>query len=318
MDRDGSSPQLLQLPTQKHQQPSLVALLEQLIADVTTSICASSISDVGTAADTAVDNDVDDVDAVDDTRGDQTNDDAILTNSARRRQQRLAVVEALLRKDYLPVQQRTTIDELVEEFDTTLQEDVHEMITEQDGDNYQGLDSNREAYDEVETILRIFPDLINKRKETKWDEISGEWIDVDNDDEGDYPIQCLTIMRGMQDDIGWEMSNLMATPFVHLFSQLAIEFHSFDADKRGGLMVKDKDDDNIIYNLAHSHYTDRLKTEDAHSMDEIRTNEFVRLREKGLMSINDITGNNLLTLMCKHDIFPEKSARFLIEWCPAC
>ena len=327
MDRDGSSSQLLQLPTQKHRRPSLVTLLEQLIADVTTSSCANNDNDDDVNNDNDNnsddddnddDNDDNEVDVDGDTGSDQADDDAILTNYTRRRQQRLAVIEALLRKDYLPVQQHTTIDDLVEDFDTKLQEDVHEMITDQDGDNYSGLNSNYNTHDEVETILRIFPDLIKKRKKTKWDFISDVWVDVDNDDEGDYPIQCLTIRRVMQDDQGLEVFNLMATPFVHLFAQLAIEFHSFDADERGGLMVKDKDGRNSIYNLAHFQYSYKLETEDYYCMDKIRTNEYNRLREIGLMCIDDITGNNLLPLICCHRIFPGKSARFLIEWCPAC
>ena len=323
MDRDGSSSQLLQLPTQKHRRPSLVTLLEQLIADVTTSSCANNDNDDDVNNDDDNDGDdddasVDDVDDGDDTRSDQDDDDAILTNNTRRQQQRLAVIETILRKDYLPIQQRTTIDELVEDFDTKLQKDVHEMITDQDGANYQGLDSNYNTDDEVETILRIFPDLINKRKETKFDIFDNVWDEIDDDDDedgGNYPIQCLTIMR---DENGIAISNLMATPFVHLFAQLAIEFHSFDADTRGGLMIQDKSGNNSIHNLAHSNYPFTVSNEDNHNMDIIRTTEFCRLRRMGLMFDHDITGINLLLLICQHHIFPENSARFLIEWCPVC
>ena len=295
-------------------QPSLVALLEQLMADVTTN----SISN---------DSDVGDVTSVD------SNDEAWnlqKRQQQQRRERRLAVVASLLRKDQLPARQRNKIEELVDDFDTKFSRDVHEMITDQHHDpaEYQGLDSNRDTHAEVETVLRLCPNAIKQTRPTVFnedfdedEEDSFEWVKAGDDDKY-YPIQCLTWVQGLhtRDGDGYRAFNLKAIPFVHLFARLAIEFNSFDEDKRGGLMFADPDWGwkNILHLLSDEfQLTAEFDIEENGYMDKIRTTEYNRLRHMGLMVKDDIVENDLLSELCHyHDVFPEESAACIIEWCP--
>ena len=98
----------------------------------------------------------------------------------------------MLRQKQLPVQQRTEVDVLVEQFQRRVSNDIHKMIVDQrdNDEGYQGLDIRRDTHAEVETALRIYPDVITRQKDTRWNINNEELIDVDD---GDYPIQCLTI-----------------------------------------------------------------------------------------------------------------------------
>ena len=304
MDRVG--PPLL-LPPLPQRQLSLVALLEQLIVDVTNSSSGNSCSGSSSSSSSIVAADPaaagDGIEKDDTSVDHDDDDDGHLKNKKQQqqRQRRLVVIECLLRKEHVPIRQRNLIEELVEEFDNKMNKDVHAMITELDiwdDDTYNGLDSNRDTHDEVETVLRILPDVIGKRTED------------DEYDDGDYPIQCLAC----------NFFNLNTIPFVHLFARLAIEFNSFNEDARGGLLPGDDAYDlNVFENLTCS---SRINTtEGQRRADEIRTTEFIRLRRMGLMVVDDIRQYGLIERLIVQKYFPEcyeHSARFLIEWCPDC
>ena len=51
-----------------------------------------------------------------------------------------------------------------------------------------------------------------------------------DEDDGEYPIQCLPHAFSMED--GTYICNEKAVPFIHLFAQLAIEFNLFDDKHR--------------------------------------------------------------------------------------
>ena len=69
--------------------------------------------------------------------------------------------------DACPSRTRNNIDDLVAEVLEKAENDAHAMICDQNLENYQGLDINRDTIKEVETIVRFFPNLLLKRKETK-------------------------------------------------------------------------------------------------------------------------------------------------------
>lgn len=134
--------------------------------------------------------------------------DADADNAAvriRQQKRRDKLNSVLERNNHFPSRQRLKIDELVEEFLDHLENDIHDMICDQEYENYQGLDSERDTEAEVETALRFFPDLLTRKKELVWGLNEG-WIDAD-DDEGDYPVQCLLPMR---DSHGYYECNVKA------------------------------------------------------------------------------------------------------------
>jgi len=66
---------------------------------------------------------------------------------------------------------------MAEECIQKLEDDINEMICDQDFDNYQGLDKNRDTEAEIETALRIFSNVVSRRKEIIWDEEGEEeWL----------------------------------------------------------------------------------------------------------------------------------------------
>ena len=62
-------------------------------------------------------------------------------------------------QDEFPACQQTKIDELLDEFLTNLEDDVHDMLCDYSVRNHLGLDSNRDKEAEVETAIRFFPEV---------------------------------------------------------------------------------------------------------------------------------------------------------------
>ena len=229
--------------------------------------------------------------------------------SARKRH-RLTVIESLLRQEQLPLQQRTKVDVLVEQFQRHVSNDIHKMIVDQRDDNegYQGLDIRRDTHAEVETALRIYPDVITRQKDTRWNSDDEEWIDVDD---GDYPIQCLTIQYYEND---CNSLNTKAIPFIHLFAKLATEFNSFSEEERGGLLFTDQDGDDVFNNLACG-----CRVSYHRRADDVISTEWIQLRQLGLMKKDDIMEYKLLFYTChQYGHILENCVRFLVEWDPGC
>mmetsp|Transcript_63171 Transcript_63171/g.70748 ORF Transcript_63171/g.70748 Transcript_63171/m.70748 type:complete len:110 (+) Transcript_63171:19-348(+) len=61
------------------------------------------------------------------------------------------------RKKELPLRTRNTLNGLVKELLSRTKDEIHEMLCDQNEENYQGLDSDRDTEAEVETALRFFP-----------------------------------------------------------------------------------------------------------------------------------------------------------------
>eukprot|EP00751_Fragilariopsis_kerguelensis_P013342 CAMPEP_0170760910 /NCGR_PEP_ID=MMETSP0733-20121128/1846_1 /TAXON_ID=186038 /ORGANISM="Fragilariopsis kerguelensis, Strain L26-C5" /LENGTH=140 /DNA_ID=CAMNT_0011100771 /DNA_START=35 /DNA_END=457 /DNA_ORIENTATION=- len=76
----------------------------------------------------------------------------------------------LKRKKELPLRTRNTLNGLVKELLSRTKDEIHEMLCDQNEENYQGLDSDRDTEAEVETALRFFPEVISLRTENSGNE----------------------------------------------------------------------------------------------------------------------------------------------------
>ena len=110
-----------------------------------------------------------------------------------------------------------------------------------------------------------------------------------------YPIQCLTEMynpRGLL-----VCQNVKAVSFVHLFARLAIEFGTFDEQERGGLLIRDSINRNVLHRLVHT----SLRRGQGHILraDNLFHTEMVKLKRAGLFLKKDIMDFGLLSYMCQ-------------------
>jgi hypothetical protein len=231
---------------------------------------------------------------------------AAAATAAAARRRRLQLISVLEGFDGIPFQTRNKTDELVEEFLGNLEEDVHDMLCDNNvnSDNYRGLDSDRDTEAEVETIIRVFPDVLTRR--------GGIYLL--------YPIQCLAFILS---DLQECMCNLKAVSFIPLVAMLAIEFGWFQEQDRGGLLCQDEVDDgngfNVLQNLLRSDETTELHNQEHHeAVDDKYFQVLIQLRQMDLLKKEDIQSYNLLHSLyfrC-HYFFTEMRFRFLVEWDP--
>ena len=211
-----------------------------------------------------------------------------------RRRRRRTLHSVLDRQEEFPSRQRNKIDTLIEEFLTNLGNDIHDMLCDPNhGDDYQGLDSNRDTEAEVETAIRFFPEVLSRR--------GGEY--------DSYPIQCLPLMYDINLSL---VCNVKAVSFVHVISQLAIEFGSFQQNDRGGLLVDNGDSLNSLVSSSHSSYGEGHNR----TVDNVFVAEMIRLRQMGLLMREDIQEYELVSQLCAQNYFAENRFRFLVEWNP--
>ena len=105
--------------------------------------------------DNNIDNEVDE---------DQLEADAAVTAAEAAEQRHLQIMSVLQQKKKLPLETRNEIDELIEEFLNTVQSKIHGMICCNKLENYCGLDSDRDTEQEVETAIRLFPEVLTTKK----------------------------------------------------------------------------------------------------------------------------------------------------------
>ena len=248
------------------------------------------------------------------------------------------LISILCEKDEFPAQQRNgTIADLARTFLHNFKSDVYDMITNEEVletnedilGNHRGLDSTRDTEAEVEKVLRIFPDLLSKRKTTKYgllniyelmeDEEEEEefgWVETEDDD-GKYPIQCLASTFSNEDDKF--ICDEKAVPFVHLFAQLAIEFNSFDDEHRGGLLIEDYNEENVLqHHLTENKHSVFASSQDRQRVDRIFLTQLIRLRQSDLLTKQDVRTYKLID-MCvgyRYESFPDSRFQFLTEWNP--
>jgi len=153
----------------------------------------------------------------------------------------------------------------------------------------------------VKAILRIFPDVLSKRKETVWvldeDAVGGQ-----NGRERYFPIHCILWGVG---DVGYQC-NLKAAPFIVVLVQLAIQFGSFEENERGGLLYK---------------YNNSNKTLLQHLVDHsfsVYSEQLIQLKQMNLFKKEDVRGQALLFNQRNYagKKFNKNRFRWFVEWDP--
>ena len=211
------------------------------------------------------------------------------------------LILVLEQKETCPLQTRNKTDELVVEFLEELGKDVHEMLCDNNslgGDvDYCGLDSERDTEEEVEAIVRIFPEVLQTK---------GGIYDF-------YPIQCFAFSH---DEYGDWQCNEKSVSFLPTLARLAIEFGVFEEDRRGGLLCKDHHEHNVLQLLMKSSIEPHNQ-EHHESIDTKYLHILIQLRKLGLLKKEDIQRYGLLCDLCSREVFAEKRFRFLVEWDPS-
>jgi hypothetical protein len=228
----------------------------------------------------------------------------------------LQLIMVLKRKKEYPKRTRKKIKQLVDNFLNEIEFDVHAMFCDNNGDahEYRGLDSSRDTKDEVEAIVRSFPEVLSRRKEFIWDGEDECWVENENDRDRDYPIHYLTLLEN-------GLCNLKAISFVPLVVRLSIEFGWLDEDVRGGLLIENGRGNNILQLLTHNDNLEQLLALNGHHelIDNKNLLVMKQLRQMGYLKKEDIQNYGLLNILCiksYHNIFAEKRFKFLAEWDP--
>ena len=88
--------------------------------------------------------------------------------AAATKQRHLKIDSVLEKKGKFPLRNRKKIDGLIQEFLEKLGDDIHDMLFDNqypDYDTYDGLDSDRDTEEELETAIRFFPEVLSRRKD---------------------------------------------------------------------------------------------------------------------------------------------------------
>jgi hypothetical protein len=183
------------------------------------------------------------------------------------------------------------------------------------GEHYRGLDSGRDTEEEVETAIRLFPDVLSRRKEIVCEDDGDEFVG------NFYPIQLLAFVRYEDGTSLHYWPNVKAVSFIPLLARVAIELGLlFDGkEERGGLLWHEEDGINNVLNyLMFTDHAEPHNREHHEHIDDVYLQVLIKLRKMDLLKKEDILMYNLLcTLCCNNDYFAEKRFRFLVEWDPS-
>jgi hypothetical protein len=178
---------------------------------------------------------------------------------------------------------------LIKEFLEILGDDIHDMICDNGvDDDHRGLDSDRDSEDEVETAIRLFPEVLSRR--------GGIF--------NECPVQYISFLRH-EDSI--RRCNVKAASFIPPLARLTVELCLFEEEKRTGLLCKDDvSGRNVFQNLMCIGHTERFHDKCLEVL--------IKLRQMGLLKKEDIQEYCVLnTLCCQFYYCLEKRFRFLVE-----
>ena len=280
-----------------------------------------------------VDFEVDDVLDADDDDNDDTDAIAAERRIEQHVKNRTLLHSILNEEEDFPLRQRTKISDLVQEFVTKLGNDINAMMLDQDYNDYHGLDSDRDTQQELETALRLYPEIIAGRHNT----LNNSRYDI-------LPIQCITHMYGND---GKYVVNVKALPFLPLLVRLAIEFGSYDTDShhhhhpptappsttttlatRGGLLIPNQYEGNVLQRLVkNSHPSYGNVNQHNQVVDATCLDQLVLLQRSGWITQDNILEHTLVLKLCgetggrgggeeEAGYFSPQRFRFLVDWNP--
>jgi hypothetical protein len=208
-----------------------------------------------------------------------------------------------LQKDGLvPLRTRNKINELASEFLAKLRDDAHDMLCGNfiDADNCGGLDSDCDTKEEVENIIRFFPEVLTTPR---------------NDDEENnlYPIMLLAYADG---SFGINLKSVSSIPLV---AGLAVEYGLFEEELKGGLLCINSEGENVLDDLMRSDTVGGGENRgEQHEIfvDDAYLDVIIELRQMGLLKKEDIQSYDLLMKLCVQSVFLRKRSQFLVEWDP--
>ena len=219
------------------------------------------------------------------------------------KEERMELISVVLeKKKKVPKRTRNKIDKLVEQFLQDLGDDIHEMLCcNNDDHDYCGLDSSRDTVAEVETAIRLFPDVLSRHSQRNF---------YDNDDPVErvvyylHPIQCLSsnLLR----------ISLMTCSFIPVLARPAIEFGTFERHLRGGLLNQNFKWVTVLEDLVYGMgggSQEHKKLADNTCLELMK-----ELKESGLLVKEDILRYELLRKSFVQDYSHFAKFRFLVEW----
>ncbi|OEU12801.1 hypothetical protein FRACYDRAFT_244076 [Fragilariopsis cylindrus CCMP1102] len=228
--------------------------------------------------------------------------------AAATKQRHLKIDSVLEKKGKFPLRNRKKIDGLIQEFLEKLGDDIHGMLFDNqypDYDTYDGLDSDRDTEEELETAIRFFPEVLSRRKDVSPPSNPRHRL-------LHYPIQDLAISRD-EDNSDWQC-NVKSVSFVPIVARLAIEFGLFEEDERGGLLIVNEKSNNVLhYLMAADPIDDPIGPE---AVDDKYLQVLIKLRQLDLLKKEDIQSYDLLHRLCIGENFPKKRFKMLVEWDP--
>lgn len=199
-------------------------------------------------------------------------------------------------------------------FLTKIEIAVHDVVCNNDFNNYRGLNINRDTKEEVEFTLRFFPNVLLQKEQHE---------DIAESDR-EYPISLLAWLNDDCDDSATYHCNPHAVPFVPIFAKIGIELGLFVKEERGGLLVQDENGSNILQLLVsscnHTKCESDLKrnndTKHCRLVENRYLSALLELIEMNLLQKEDIREYDLLRELCQQENFPEKRFRLLCDMDP--
>jgi len=242
------------------------------------------------------------------------------------RRRRLNVITILQQTEEFSSQYENRIDQFVENSLERLKDDIHHMICDsRQGEEYYGLDSNRDTEAEVVNVLRFFPSVLTRKKEIKVQiyhqlrpEDVPDWREVRFHV---YPMQLLTVSYNEGRPYYHRQCNTKAVSFLPPVASLAKELGLFDEQERGGLLSSGGF--HILHNLMRSDFVNGETIDRREYVDDKYLQVLIQLRKMDLLKKEDIQMYNLLNGCLDKPtmtIAPnpeEKRYRFLVEWDPS-
>jgi len=153
-----------------------------------------------------------------------------------------------------------------------------------------GLNSDRDTKDELETTIRLFPNVLSKhhKRNRRFDS---------------------NIAIAAQTESCYRKSNPKAAYFVPLLAKLGVELGHFEPEERGGLICYGH---NVLQELARSSNYKR----DPRFADSVFLSVLKELRALGFFFKEDIRAMGLAQAMLysAKPIFPEQRLLYLAEW----